>query len=204
MSNWVIIPDVHGRKFWRSAVQGHEEDKIIFLGDYVDPYDWEEILPMNMSKPTGRMERLDVSIVALRYAEYNKKYFSDLLKAPRFRLFCGRQSMGGYMYKREIYRGRITRVWGEIIELALNVKWTEAELEKVLVHEMIHQYIHTVLHREPFFSHGRLFHKECYRLRRDYGLRITVFCDITKLEGTPKRPKRLAGRLRWFIENRIL
>lgn len=43
MSNWIIIPDVHGRKFWRAAVQGHEEDKIIFLGDYVDPYDWEGI-----------------------------------------------------------------------------------------------------------------------------------------------------------------
>lgn len=45
MSKWIIIPDVHGRQFWRSAVQGHEEEKIIFLGDYVDPYAWEEILP---------------------------------------------------------------------------------------------------------------------------------------------------------------
>ena len=50
MPNWVIIPDVHGRKFWRDAVQGHEEDKIIFLGDYVDPYDWEEILPSEAYK----------------------------------------------------------------------------------------------------------------------------------------------------------
>ena len=45
MSKWIIIPDVHGRQFWRSAVQGHEEEKIILLGDYVDPYAWEEILP---------------------------------------------------------------------------------------------------------------------------------------------------------------
>ena len=45
MSDWIIIPDVHGRSFWRSAVLGHEEDRIIFLGDYVDPYDWEGILP---------------------------------------------------------------------------------------------------------------------------------------------------------------
>ena len=45
MSDWVIIPDVHGRSFWRDAVLGHEEDKIIFLGDYVDPYDWEGINP---------------------------------------------------------------------------------------------------------------------------------------------------------------
>ena len=36
---------MHGRQLWRSAVRGHEEEKIIFLGDYVDPYAWEEILP---------------------------------------------------------------------------------------------------------------------------------------------------------------
>ena len=45
MSKCIIIPDVHGRGFWRGAVQGHEEDRIIFLGDYVDPYPWEGILP---------------------------------------------------------------------------------------------------------------------------------------------------------------
>ena len=41
----IIIPDVHGRRFWRDAVKGHEEDKIVFLGDYVDPYEWEGITP---------------------------------------------------------------------------------------------------------------------------------------------------------------
>ena len=45
MTKWIIIPDVHGRPFWRTAVQGQEGKKIIFLGDYVDPYDWEGILP---------------------------------------------------------------------------------------------------------------------------------------------------------------
>ena len=33
----VIIPDVHGRDFWRKAIK-EECDKIIFLGDYLDPY----------------------------------------------------------------------------------------------------------------------------------------------------------------------
>lgn len=37
----IIIPDVHGRSFWKKAVEGHEEDRIIFLGDYLDPYPWE-------------------------------------------------------------------------------------------------------------------------------------------------------------------
>lgn len=38
----LIIPDVHGREFWKAPCQ-HPEDyeKIIFLGDYLDPYPGE-------------------------------------------------------------------------------------------------------------------------------------------------------------------
>ena len=41
----LIIPDVHGRTFWKDAVEkyGEECDKIVFLGDYLDPYPWEFI-----------------------------------------------------------------------------------------------------------------------------------------------------------------
>ena len=41
----LIIPDVHGRSFWKEAVEQHmdECDKVIFLGDYVDPYEDEHI-----------------------------------------------------------------------------------------------------------------------------------------------------------------
>lgn len=39
-----IIPDVHGRSFWKKAVESiTDEDTVIFLGDYVDPYFWEGI-----------------------------------------------------------------------------------------------------------------------------------------------------------------
>lgn len=43
--NILIIGDVHGRNFWKNAVEKHEKecDKIIFLGDYLDPYPWEKI-----------------------------------------------------------------------------------------------------------------------------------------------------------------
>ena len=46
----LIIPDVHGRTFWRKALElVNEVDKIVFLGDYLDPYsheniDWEDAL----------------------------------------------------------------------------------------------------------------------------------------------------------------
>ena len=36
----LVIPDVHGRKFWRKAIADNvnQVEKIIFLGDYLDPY----------------------------------------------------------------------------------------------------------------------------------------------------------------------
>ena len=40
----IVIPDVHGRRFWRKAAQectGREH--IVFLGDYLDPYPDENI-----------------------------------------------------------------------------------------------------------------------------------------------------------------
>lgn len=40
----LIIPDVHGRPFWKKAYTLIDSvDKIVFLGDYVDPYDFEHI-----------------------------------------------------------------------------------------------------------------------------------------------------------------
>lgn len=41
----IIIPDIHGRTFWKEAVnKATENEKIIFLGDYLDPYPQENHL----------------------------------------------------------------------------------------------------------------------------------------------------------------
>lgn len=41
----MVIPDIHGRAFWKDSVTAHgnDVDKIIFLGDYVDRYEDEGI-----------------------------------------------------------------------------------------------------------------------------------------------------------------
>lgn len=44
MAKILIIPDVHGRTFWRKACELIDSvDKVIFLGDYLDPYPKEGI-----------------------------------------------------------------------------------------------------------------------------------------------------------------
>lgn len=41
----IIIPDIHGRPFWIDAVKDVPNTSVIFLGDYLDPYDYEGIPP---------------------------------------------------------------------------------------------------------------------------------------------------------------
>lgn len=35
----MVVPDVHGRDFWREPVKKYIEtvDRVVFLGDYLDP-----------------------------------------------------------------------------------------------------------------------------------------------------------------------
>lgn len=42
-SRIIIVPDVHGRTFWRKLIAENNFDKVIFLGDYGDPYGYEGI-----------------------------------------------------------------------------------------------------------------------------------------------------------------
>ena len=41
----LIIPDIHGRNFWKNAIEKHFDNtsKAVFLGDFLDSYPWEEI-----------------------------------------------------------------------------------------------------------------------------------------------------------------
>ena len=40
----IVIPDIHGRAFWRrAAMETAGKEHIVFLGDYLDPYPSEGI-----------------------------------------------------------------------------------------------------------------------------------------------------------------
>lgn len=40
----LVVPDIHGRKFWKEPCSNVDKyEKIVFLGDYVDPYEYEGI-----------------------------------------------------------------------------------------------------------------------------------------------------------------
>ena len=67
----LIIGDVHGREFWKDAVAKYADecDKIIFLGDYLDPYPWE-----NITRKQAIWNFEDI----IKYKEENKEKVKDM------------------------------------------------------------------------------------------------------------------------------
>lgn len=54
----LVLPDIHGRDFWIQPCSEIENfDKVIFLGDYLDPYNFEDIsVPMAIDNFRAIME----------------------------------------------------------------------------------------------------------------------------------------------------
>ena len=73
---YLIIPDVHCRNFWRQAIANNQADKIIFLGDYLDPYGDEFENPDKMEGATfydvDAYMRMLNDIIGLKKNEPNK------------------------------------------------------------------------------------------------------------------------------------
>ena len=75
----LIIPDCHGRKFWRQAIANNIDkvDKVIFLGDYLDPYSEEimmapELMECNDFYDSQNLLKMLEDIILLKKNEPNK------------------------------------------------------------------------------------------------------------------------------------
>lgn len=120
LSKIIIIPDLHGREFWRGAVKDFSEDtRVVFLGDYMDPYedDWiywsdafkslQDIIAFKKAHPdqvtllfgNHDLHYLFPRLKGSRYNEYQegrlRKVFSDNLDAFQM---AAEYTLGGIRY----------------------------------------------------------------------------------------------------------
>ena len=75
----LIIGDIHGRKFWRQVIANNigKVDKIIFLGDYLDPYSEEimmapELMECNDFYDSQNLLKMLEDIISLKKNEPDK------------------------------------------------------------------------------------------------------------------------------------
>lgn len=79
MSKILCLGDIHGRKFWRETLSNNIDkvDKVIFLGDYLDPYPEEimmapELMDCNDFYDSQNLLKMLEDIVSLKKNELDK------------------------------------------------------------------------------------------------------------------------------------
>ena len=70
-----------------------------------------------------------------RFEEYNRFYFNEKLKKPRFKFIMAKKPYGSCHVNK-----KRCEIW-----ISKYVKWTDETLKNVLIHEMIHQYVYEVI-----------------------------------------------------------
>lgn len=124
------------------------------------------------------MNRITKEDIRIRYKEYNRLYFGNQLKHCHFsvqKMWC----LGLYTHKKVDSNGIIEgHIW-----ITNDVDWTEEDLREVIIHEMIHHYVKTIDRKwGGLFGHGRLFRRQCKRLKQDFGLNILIHYDLPRIK----------------------
>lgn len=108
-----------------------------------------------------------------RFDHFNRLCFGGQLAVPLFRLTTARSYMGQMRYHR---RRRTDGTWEKYnftINLSTRFDLPEADLEDIIIHEMIHYYIDSHALRDTS-THGRLFRQMMNDINRRHGRHVTV------------------------------
>ncbi len=84
----IIIPDVHGRDFWEKPVKENlGKEHIVFLGDYLDPYEYEGIAPWEVFprfEEIIALKRENPEGVTLLLGNHDLHYIDGRLEGGRY------------------------------------------------------------------------------------------------------------------------
>lgn len=82
----LVLPDVHGRLFWKEPVQKYIDvvDRVVFLGDYLDPYgdeggDYDAESIFENLKEIVELKRNNMDKVVLLKGNHDQHYASSCL-----------------------------------------------------------------------------------------------------------------------------
>ena len=109
----LIIPDVHGRTFWKTALDTGKYEKVIFLGDYVDPYVYDGIdnlMAISNFKDILSLKMIYQDKVILLLGNHDLCYLSDQYR--------GIAENDRYDYENEEELQNLFRGWSRFFKLA--------------------------------------------------------------------------------------
>lgn len=138
----LVIPDVHGRLFWKDPAQKYvnEVDRIVFLGDYLDPYPQED----GPFTPEGILHNLmDIIHLKQEYPDkvillkgnhdehYSSQIFCSLARATR----CDRSNWSKYYEVFSTHEGLFQLAWMEEC-MGIPYVFTHAGLSAYWLHKV--------------------------------------------------------------------
>jgi hypothetical protein len=85
MNEILIVPDIHGRTFWKPALDYSGE--IIFLGDYTDPYQYEGFTDANAYSALSeivKFKQRNPDRVTLLIGNHELHYYDEEYQSSRF------------------------------------------------------------------------------------------------------------------------
>lgn len=81
MNKVLILPDIHGRRFWKESCNNIDQyTKVIFLGDYFDPYNFENISVtdcIDNFKEILELKKNNMDKIVLLLGNHDYPYYSD-------------------------------------------------------------------------------------------------------------------------------
>lgn len=91
----IIIPDIHGRGFWKEPVyENLGKEHIVFLGDYLDPYDDEQIAPWEVFpqfKEIVALKEMHPCSITLLLGNHDIHYLTEKGRGGRYDYIRGAQ-----------------------------------------------------------------------------------------------------------------
>lgn len=106
----LIVPDVHGRTFWREPVMGGDYAHVVFLGDYTDPYPHEGIdrdTSMKIFCEIADFAEMHKDKVTLLLGNHDMHYvsgvFDDQARGSRYSMWSKRSFSAIYNLHRHLF-----------------------------------------------------------------------------------------------------
>ena len=135
-----------------------------------------------------------VDYVQKRFAEFNQLCFGGQLPELPVVLSRSATALGSLNYRRRRLPGGRVEKSDYSLHISTRVDLPEAELEDIILHEMIHYYI--AYNRLPDTSpHGKLFRQKMEEINIRYGRHISVRFDPTE----EQREQMVDKRRRWHV-----
>lgn len=86
----IIVPDLHGRSFWRAALMDVPKDtQVVFLGDYLDPYGDERIYWSDAFKSLQdiiALKKAHPEQITLLFGNHDLHYLFPSLRGSRYNM----------------------------------------------------------------------------------------------------------------------